>query len=334
MKKLENFEPAQFLRMDCYRHALIPVVRHFNKPWEIFLLFPITHFSYSERIDCNELGKSKVNNMLADIGIRRVFTPVNRDNFISSVCNEIDEGHPVIAFIDSFYNPSFPSIYGKFHSRHCIPIYGYDEERKEFNIVDSDYIEDFTRIHKTISFDAAKEAFFSYNEQFEKGTTPFLQVFSLTSAMNSNPYKKYFNWFKQIILSEEDPLEKYHTEFKNFSEFFEKSYADESLMKAQITILYGAFNKMLNAKHVEYTIFGYMFDENCELQKIIDKQIDKFNYVRAIFFKTQRSGRYREASFAKCSEVIKEIIEIERAYIDTLKCCLISVGDRGNTDEK
>ena len=40
MSIINNFFPAKSFRMDCYRHALIPIIHHFNKTWEIFMLFP------------------------------------------------------------------------------------------------------------------------------------------------------------------------------------------------------------------------------------------------------------------------------------------------------
>lgn len=321
MPIIDNFHPASSFRMDCYRHSLIPIINHFNMMWEIFMLFPLNHFSFDGKLECVEFSDIKINHMLMDVGIKRSFVKVSDEDLIDVICSSIDNKYPVIVYIDSFYNPSFPSIYMKHHSQHCIPIYGYNRENEEFNIIDSDYIDDFTRKECSISFSDLKNCFLSYVKHYNSVSD--IQVFSKIQPKCQNTKKKYIGLFKDIVCNNEDPLTKYHEEFGDFCKYFENIYNNQEIMLKLSSSLYMAFNKMINAKHIEYVGYKIILSDYMEIIKIIENLIEKYNYVRAIFFKTHYSKKYRVESFHNCSKVMWDIYSLENEYINSIKRGLV-----------
>lgn len=317
MSIINNFFPAKSFRMDCYRHALIPIIHHFNKNWEIFMLFPLNHFSFENRLECREFGNVKINHMLLDVGIKRDFVNVSDEDFIDFICYSIDNEQPIIVYIDSYYNPSFPSIYMKYHSQHCIPVYGYDRQKKEFNIIDSDYMEDFSRKQRIMSFQDLKNCFLSYIKQYN--STGNIQRFSAIPSKCKQPKEKYINILRNIYFDQSDPLQKYHHEFEKFCEYFERIYSDRKVVLKSCDLFYMAFNKMINFKHMEYIGYQSILIDYEKINEIIEELIEKYNYVRAIFFKTHYSQKYKEESFYNCSKAMWDICNLEKTYISTLK---------------
>ena len=144
-KKIDNIYPLNGYRLDCYRQALLPAIIHFGRDIRPFLLANVGHFNFDKTLSFSEIPILNYNLTIKNLGIVQQYLYITNNNFIENICKSIDENKVVIVYVDSYSYNRFPAVYSKVHSRHGILIYGYDVDNKFFNIIDSDFIENFER---------------------------------------------------------------------------------------------------------------------------------------------------------------------------------------------
>ena len=89
------------------------------------------------------------------------------DNLINSIIHLIDKDIPVIVSIDCFYERQRFDVYQKEHLAHTILIYGYNIVKKEFYIIEHDYVNSTIFREKIISFEEVDEGNLSYAKHIE-----------------------------------------------------------------------------------------------------------------------------------------------------------------------
>lgn len=308
--------PYKTLRMDCYRQALLPIITYYKKSVVPILLSdylfygggPGTINTYNYQVA--DLGAA-----FNDLGIVVRRLVVEKENFVETICNCIDMGTPVASYLDSYFNPNYSSVYQNNHSNHCVPIYGYNKDANTFDIIDSDYIEDFKRKSTTISFDDLERAFLSWSNLYNGGDKiifAFEDIGLSVKDIDSVYVQKYSRMFSRCNRDFSHHIDS----FGRFVEWFSDNYSDEEIMLSKVNEFCRRITEIINGKLKEYYSYKDIFENIDEVYSNMELICENLNYIRAILYKTKFSKRYRERSFYNCISKFNEIVEQEKKQLE------------------
>ena len=125
--------------LSCLERPVVTVLNWLNVDYRyIFISSWTFSYNYMERYkgiqNVPEL-RSLLKNSKRYTGVCFVFKKLNVNKRISKICYEIEQGRPVIVYIDSFWCPWYPS-YKKSHIHHYVLIIGINAEENYFICLD------------------------------------------------------------------------------------------------------------------------------------------------------------------------------------------------------
>lgn len=322
----KNLQIISYYKLDCYRRSFAAMLATYKQTYVPLLLSQFGAFDVvNDEILYYPIKIFEVERILLDVDIRRKNINVDRDNFIDFLCSQIDLNHVVIVWMDLYYNPSFSCIYLKKHSRHSVIVLGYSKENETFQIVDSNYYEDFTLVNTTISFDDLYNSFFSYVDYYNYEST--CQVFetvldNFDKKKNQEINIKYIEVFRYFLIRNRDLLKglcaklKLYFDKVNLDEWFLRYDCDEQIKKCDR--FYIALNNGILIYQVIYA-FSLKYMKNSKLlNKHLAKLLDVMHYIRAIFYKIKFTTIMDMNQIAHCNNLFHNWLDLLNDVIDIL----------------
>lgn len=321
-KILDNVEPLNEYRVDCYRQALLPAIVHCGKDIRPFLLANIGHFEYNNALGFSEIPMLNYAIALKNLGIDRQYLCAPKNNFIENICKSIDENKIVIVYVDTFSYNRFPSLYTKMHSRHGVLVYGYNITKQSFHIVDCNFIESFEREKTEISFNDLSLAHNEMTEYYK--TQSIIELISSSDKYNANYAYTYISKYLDFIKTNPIIFNSSIQALNDYAVYFNSLFDKEETIIRTASPIYMSFNKAINLRHLEYVAYEGIFRNSEAVLNCLDEMIDLYNYVRAVMYKSLYTQQYREPSFRKCAKLIDKIIKLEDTYYK-LQCEDLSI---------
>lgn len=219
----------------------------------------------------------------------------------------IAKGIPVIVGVDCYEMKERMDYYHKTHCRHFVMVYGFDFEKKIFNIVDHNYLNDYMFREKKMPFEELFLANRLYRKFFCVGyTTSCIQV-TKNKRSNEDDFFKYV--FNKEMLSRAfsflfEDLEQLKTYFIN------KNFEFLLLNTDRFISFFTAMKESADILHC----INKVPDLICCLEEIITCYI----FLRAIFWKISRKKKV-ELNDEQCRKIIEKIdvlIKSEKALQD------------------
>lgn len=321
-KELDYIAPLNGYRLDCYRQALLPAIIHFKRDIRPLLLANVGYFEFRKTLSFLELPLLNNEFSLQCLGIKQEYLYIINNDFIENVCKSIDENKIVIAYVDTYSYNRFPALCSNVHSRHGVLIYGYDLKNQFFNIIDSDFVENFERKKSIISF---QDLVIAHAEMVDYYQIPdYIELIDSFEDYNTNYPDMYISEYISFIKNNSEIFRKSTESLSNYAHYFNSIlYKKEQAMRTAYPI-YMSFNKAINLRHLEYVSYSKIFKNIEEILSCLDDLIDCYNYVRAVMYKTLYAQQYREQSFLKCYDIITNIIELEKKLYK-LQCKNMSI---------
>ncbi|HEX9061733.1 MAG TPA: hypothetical protein VF941_16260, partial [Clostridia bacterium] len=287
---IENMEPFNEIYFkSCFYNSLFPVINHFR--------------SDINRILTNEIIVYDLENEKDDSSIRIKYIPVlGQEDLINNLgldvemkesCDIIDdagisisEGRPVIIWIDSFYEPIRADTYMKMHNPHTLLLYGFDRNKKVFNIIEHKHRENLSYKKELIGYNDVIEAYGSYKDNF-KALGDAISYYSFDGnsysgvhdSKNDEPEKKkayFLNSFYEKRTAIFDGL----AHLESFLEYYKKTVMDESLLKNNVESLLVSINNIINFKKVESYRFKRIFSESHYLSGMTKEIAECWEFLR------------------------------------------------------
>lgn len=314
--KVYNVNPILEHRLDCYRHALLPIVLHFGADIRPFLFNKHGGWTFNSKIDFEEVAFLRYSTMLDYVGLNREYKKVSENNIIEAICGILNGGMMSIVFIDTYNYKRFPASYLTFHSRHALPIYGYNKIQKTFNIIDSNYIESFSRIQTHISFD---DLIYSHQKMVEYyNVDDYIEMISKKNSINNMFFYDYIEAYHYFMINNQPKHFQHLIDLQRFVNQFNESVTNPENIRSMVSSIYMAFNKAINIRHLEYTSTRMYFQNVDSILECLDKMLELYNYIRAIMYKYLYTGEYREVSIRKCSEMLESVVLCEEEYYQAM----------------
>lgn len=311
-KILDNVEPLNGYRVDCYRQALLPAIIHCGRDIRPFLLANVGHFEYDKTFSFSEIPMLNYDTALKNLGIDQQYLYTTKNNFIENICESINKNKIVIAYVDTFSYNRFPALYSNTHSRHGILIYGYNIINQTFYIIDSNFIENFEREKAEISFD---DLLIAHNEMIEHYKIQnFIELISPLDQYNENYTLAYISKYLEFIKRNPNIFNNSIQSLNNYAIYFKNLFDEKEKIIRTASPIYTSFNRAINLRHLEYVAYRNVFENVENILECLDEMIGLYNYVRAVMYKSLYTQEYRDQSFRKCSKLIDKIIELEKLY--------------------
>lgn len=305
------------LRMDCYRYSLYPILKYYHCNADLLLLSENTMLRYRENLTCDTLAMISISDLLYDFKIDQTVLDLDNERAILRVLKyALDHNCFAICLLDAFYYSPFRAVYGKAHTSHGIPIYGYSEKKGVFYSIDSNYLESYERIFVEISYEDVINGIIGYKELKKAPAIQLLirnDVDQNELLLMNNIGKKYIdNFIKKINIDGYSPV----NEFSRLCNYLDNNSKSEKEMVDFSIQCYKYIDQFINARMLEYYGMPRLFDNIDHLNQIDMLTIEKCNFIRAIMYRTVYTREYRLQSFKRFSDCFQVIADCEKERLD------------------
>lgn len=309
------------IRMDCYRTALFPILEYYNADSNLLMVSSDSKFIYEKGLECDERKCYQLNDVLQDFNIERLLIEISNDmDILSFLKLKLDNDCFAVCFLDVFFYSPFKSVFNKFHTIHGIPIFGYNDDKKVFYAIDSDYMESFERIFLEVPYDDVVKGVMGY---YDLKKSPAIHILHKSKNIMEKPLssndirKKYAMKLEEMFTSKRYNNCNYDmTDFCHY--IFSYASSENEMMNFSFKF-YPQIDRFINARMLEYYAMPRIFDNMNLLQQIDTVTIEKCNFIRAIIYRTNFAKQYRRYSFERFPEYFKIVFEKERERADFLK---------------
>lgn len=315
-KTIDNIVPYKPIRLDCFRQALIPIIIHYNKIYQPLLLMNYVYLKYSDKLIFEDHWVRNNCDSYKDIGIFVCNDTVTVDDYINKICTYIDNDIPVISLMDLFYNKLYPSVYLSLHSKHGVPVYGYDKENKLFDILDADYVEDFRKKKCKIEFQTMIDCFIGWSHNYNRDNKYIISITPITGLSWIDNIEKSVQLYRSL-LDEPEVIES-SKDLEIFYEWFLHEHNNEAVIMQAIGNICNCFNKVINGRLLEHDGYLEIFDSSkiAPIVSYLEELINEYNFFRAILYKTFYSKKYNGEYFERGVNSLNKILKLEKEHLD------------------
>lgn len=206
--------------------------------------------------------------------------------------------------IDCFYEPLRIDSYQKYHAGHVIPIYGYDNTRNMFDILEGDFVDSVVYDAKKLEYEHVRNAYKGYIEEFKTHNHTY---YEFKKVDNSVDYKKEYevrkNNFTEYFQSNSDVFLESLKEINNYKQKLSNYFANG--INDNISTIVTSFNRMLDEVVVQKYLFSKLFELPSEYSVVIDETIRLWKAIRAIVTKSM----FKKSITDKSLEMLNEMFD-------------------------
>lgn len=340
VKVIEGFKPFNdIIFKSCFYSAFFPIVRYYAKSINHFLANEVIYYKYvqdngTRSFDLLSTPIMDLEQLAEGIGINMRKKDSNID-LISSLIASIESNKPVILSVDSYYESIRQDTFLKIHWPHNLLVYGYNDKRREFNIIEHDNRMNLSYKNCVISYSDLEGAFYNYLDRYKN-----LDIVNSNFAKLQYTHDMEFPGYYEFSLNDENTLDygNVYTEkgckinlikqyidakelilsgmelLKEFKYDFEKIIMDEAELIENVQMLSDLLSNIINTKKVELYRFVEIFGDNEEIQKPLEGVIGLWSNIRAKILKYEYSSIYQKNSFVSLITKIDNIYIMEQEF--------------------
>lgn len=325
-KLIEGIEPFNdIFYNECLYNALFPVVNLYGGDIGSVLSNDIIGYKFNRSQNKTEFGiefisEKTLEEVLETVGIdlERKFST---SDMLQDIVFSIAGGQLFILVVDCFYESIREDSYQKIHWPHTLCIYGYDLDRKVFNILEHDSINSILYKPAQISIKDALEASNGYIVNYRKESrVPIYYRFSQgekakaclrdDNRFGSN-YLRYHQENKKIIYKGLDEL-------RHFITVFEKATQNVSGLEAFIESIFYNIEAVINSRESERYRVKRFFQEEIHLSDILDEIIRLWRNFKLVIEKCRFKSSYTEKSLELLKERVNTIYKLEMQFYELI----------------
>ncbi len=326
-KILNNIQPFNdLIYRNCFNNALFSVVRYFEREIDVIFAHDVIVYGYDYnkpgmKFNVSYIETKRIEQILKEIGIRLKLEIISEDLILHTIA-ALSKNKPVIVGVDCFYLPSRKDTYQKTHWPHLLLVYGFNQSKKIFNIIEHEDLNSSDFQEKIIGFNDLYKAYQGFITNFQKGESlPSYYEFNLLQRddqiSNEFDHYKYQLIFKDNLVANQDLVIDGLENIKRFEFDLTKTLADQSLLDNAIDGLIFGINEVIKAKKSEQYRINRLL-EYPEVEQMMESIIDEWNLLKGILEKYKLTLIYRKASFDKVLSKLDRIYFLENQYYKTI----------------
>lgn len=322
IRGIEPFNDLFF--KNCFYNSSFPVLNYYNKSLKSFLVNDIVLYVYQKADGISTFGVEYhecklAEELLVDEGLEVIYK-FDTNNLIVDTVSAISQGLPIIVWVDCFYETIRPEMFNKLHWPHTLLIYGYDEKKKVFNIIEHMHKDNLYYEKMTIGFNELLKCVKGYQDNFSSNSNDVKGYYGLvikshnvTLEEESN-YKRYI---ENLIDNINNNVELINNSLKNLAgiiEYFKSIFLDEDMLNKNISSVLEFLNDSINARTIEKFKMERVFGSNYLTTNDLDLIIEKWKHIRGVIAKYMYSHNYRKENMEVLKDYLDSVYKFEESY--------------------
>lgn len=320
----------------CFYSSLFSVLNTFNR--KVVALFNDVLVLYKFDVDKKDIVISYHENqniyaksMKQGVTVRQLS---KTENIIEDIIRIIDNGSPVIVCLDYYFESIRNDTFMTKHGVHCFPIFNYNQDTKEFVILEQKNSNSEKYLQQCIPYEDVREAYNSYLDMYsnvdiinsmyyktktnERCDNPTLFFFEFDEvhfvASNSDLMKQLLKRMEQCT----NCIKKSFLALNQFINYFEDVLFDDKKFENEVGRLAESLNSVISGKRVErYRIMSLSC--NNRLLGLLNQIIGSWEYIRNCLLRYSVSSSYKGFSKLKIKETLRNIPDAEKEYFHILR---------------
>lgn len=346
----------------CFHNSLFSVIRHFDKSLIPILANDIFIYEYNCDRNLSQNGMADVfdktlHELLNDMGIAvqaqthissktgditpseediyllnqfsryigciAVDNKNSTDRLLHDIKQALSHKRPVLLWVDCFYESIRKDTFNKEHWMHTLLVYGFDDNRETFHVIEHSLKENLAYKKQEISYKDIKDAYEGFVANYmPHAKLPTYYEFFLSDSSGSPldiNISNYKDVYRENMIRNKDRimvgLENLMLMIDNIS----RIVMDEQELESKIGDVITMLNTIIKAKQLEHynilALFGSAF--NIFLSDV-ENVIEMWNQIRQIVVKYSYSSRYNSKKMMLAVEQMNTIYEVECRYYEEL----------------
>ncbi|MFB9328390.1 beta-ketoacyl synthase N-terminal-like domain-containing protein [Paenibacillus aurantiacus] len=332
---LSGIEPFNELYYrSCLYNSMFPAVRRLGGSILPFLLNDLLLYRIAETPDGRrlEVDYEAVQPMADVLRDMHLAADPHSDstNLVNEARHHLAQGHPVVVWVDSYYESIRKDAYLKQHIDHTLLVYGYDDERELFHIVEHDRRENLSYRHCTLPYSdlaAAAEGFANrYLYRDEHRVTHYVMrrtdapesdyAIQPDEAVQSADHLRHL--FASSQLAHRDQLAQSMDALRRYAVEFRLVVTDEGTLKAMLDGLVQQLNDIILAKQVEQYRLARLFGAEDPLAVLASSVQQQWDTVRKGLVRYLYLPVYQPTAMQQLADRVDVLTETERQLCEQL----------------
>ncbi|RJX38048.1 hypothetical protein D3P09_18395 [Paenibacillus pinisoli] len=334
---LPDIEPFNDLYYrNCFYNSLFPAVRHFERSILPFMLNDLIVYgqpgSGSRPYGIDYVPVLPLDELFRLQGMQ-VTMRHDHELILSETVEALRAGKPVIAWIDSYYEPIRKDTYGKRHVDHTLLVFGFDDQLRQFHIMEHDRQENLSYAARTIEYEDYVRASLGFAENFmDELNRPSHYILEKAQAgsPDSDIASDFKSFFARSQLEGRERLENSQRVLAEIARWVRDIVSEEDAFDREADSLVDWLNEVINAKQVERYRLAHAFGENDELTLLFWGIVGSWETVRKSAARYMYMRKYEAAAAEAIAARMIEIASSERDFQVRLFARLGTVLDKVN----
>ncbi|WP_165861232.1 beta-ketoacyl synthase N-terminal-like domain-containing protein [Paenibacillus paeoniae] len=334
---LPHMEPFNDLYYrNCFYNSLFPAVRHFGRSILPFLLNDLIVFSHpgssGRPFGIDYVSILPIEELFRQQGLH-ISMRNDHEHILSETMEALRAEKPVIVWVDSYYEPIRKDTYGKRHVDHTLLVFGFDDELRQFHIMEHDRQENLSYAARTIEYEDLVRSSMGFAKNFKDGQNrPSHYILDqLQDAEAKDNLTADFNaFFAKSQLEGGERLENSQRIMEEMAEWIRMIVSTEEFFHREAESLVNLLNEIINAKQVERYRLNQIFGESDELTLAFSSVVSSWETVRKSAARYMYMRKYDTALAESIADKLTDLAGSERDFQLRLFARLRTVLDKVN----
>ncbi|SFE22916.1 amino acid adenylation domain-containing protein [Paenibacillus algorifonticola] len=301
---------------ECFYHSLFPIVSYYQQSLLPILANDTVIYRYDEdtvHFQVDYAAAKPLEQLLHGIGIRMETREVGH-SVIAELKQAVLSNKPVIVRIDCYYASNRTETFKKRHWPHSWLVFGFDDSRQMFGVIEHDHIERLTYQKRWVSYEDTLQGHLGYMDHFGS-EVPVYYEFSAITADGAVPGSdSLIETPASAAAHRQQLLDSSLHALSSFLEKVKHALRDGYLIKDYGESLLDTLNQIVNAKLVDQYRYEQLAGVYRQLQSTVEDSLEVWKQIRAQVAKSVFTAKLSAQSAVILNKQLDSALALEREY--------------------
>ncbi len=322
---IANMEPFnEVFFKNCFYNSLFPIVRHYGASILPILLNDSFLISKDDsRYEVIYAPYRSDQELFAQLGLS-VTAQHNDAHMVERLRAEITNGYPVIVWVDAYELSIRRDAYGKEHMDHTLLIYGYDDQSRQFHVIEHERRENLSYRHQLVSYADMERACHSFSARYirqgeHEATHYEIRLTGENDASREAATKDQLRTdcarlFAEMLIAHQPQREDSEATLEQFVSTFTAAVSDEARMQASVEDWADFLNQVMNSKQADLYRLKLLLGDEHELVQAAEQLRTSWDTVRKGVVRYWYMPDYNADVLRKLAERLQHAAEQEQRF--------------------